>query len=169
MRMLLSLAVIVGVFALGNGVPAQGNPAPKPPYTSEVMLQRIAGGSATTPGERMACVHPDKTVAPLNTTVRRDGRGMRCLEVLDQNFGSRGPAWTVLPLYTSEAMLRRDRDAATTTDRADAVQCVLPDRTERAVSATVTVDGRTYRCVELLDENFEPRGAAWTPVASRPF
>jgi hypothetical protein len=129
------------------------------------MLQRIAGGSATTP-RSIACVHPDKTDVPLNTTVRVDGRGIRCVEVLDQNFGSGGPAWTVLPLYASEAMLRRDRDAAATRD---GVNCMLPDQTERPVNPTVAVDGRTYRCVELLDENFAPRGAAWTPVASRPF
>jgi hypothetical protein len=42
--------------------------------------------------------------------------------------------------------------------------CVLADKTERAVNATVTLDGRTSRCVEILDENLQPRGAAWTPV-----
>jgi hypothetical protein len=160
-----SLAVIVGVFALGPCVSAQDRPEPKPPYTSAAMLQRFAGGSATTPAERMACIHPDKTDVPLNTTVRVDGRSIRCLEVLDQRFVSRGPAWTVLPPNTYDAMLRRDRDAAAPRD---GVNCMLLNQTERPVNATVTVDGRTYRCVELLDENFEPRGAAWTPVASRP-
>jgi hypothetical protein len=45
------------------------------------------------------------------------------------------------------------------------MHCVLPDKTEGAVNSTVTVTGRTYRCVEVFDENFQPRGVAWTPVA----
>jgi hypothetical protein len=76
---------------------------------------------------------------------------------------------TPKPTYTSEAMLKRIRDGgAATADRADAVNCVLPDKTERPVNTAVTVAGRTYRCVEVLDENFQRRGVAWTPVAPQP-
>jgi hypothetical protein len=66
------------------------------------------------------------------------------------------------PVYTSEAMLRRiARDTAVILDVGS---CVLPDKTERAVNTSVTVDGRTFRCVEVLDRNFRRRGVAWTPV-----
>jgi hypothetical protein len=99
MRM-LPVAVIVGAFAFGNYVLAQDKPTPKPTYTSEAMLKRISGGTAT---------------------------------VLD------------------------------------VVNCVLPDKTERAVNTTFSeLDGRTYRCVVVLDQNFQRRGVAWTPVVPQP-
>lgn len=70
------------------------------------------------------------------------------------------------PVYTSEAMLQRIRQNSTA-GRA-ALRCVLPDKTEHAVDATVTVRGRMYECVETFDQNLQPSGAVWTPV-ERPF
>ena len=65
------------------------------------------------------------------------------------------------PPYTSDAMLRRISDGSTMT-------CVLPDKTTRVVNTTVTVDGKTYRCVEVLDNNLRPNGVAWTLVLPQP-
>jgi hypothetical protein len=44
------------------------------------------------------------------------------------------------------------------------VTCRLADKTEHLVTTTVAVGGKTYRCVTVLNENFNPVGAAWTPV-----
>ena len=116
----------------------------------------------------MNCALPDKTERAVNTTVTVDGRTYRCIDVVDQTFQPRGVAWTTKPMYTAEAMLRRIGGSAATSDRVDAVNCVLPDKTERAVNTTFTVDGRTYRCVDVLDQNLQRRGVAWTPVSPQP-
>jgi hypothetical protein len=167
---MLLVAVIVGAFACGSFVSAQEQRPSKPAYTSEAMLARISGGStATTQRVDAMCALPDKSERAVNATVAVDVRTYRCVEVLDQNLQPLGAAWTSVsasgkPMYTSEAMVRRIRGgSAATTARAGAM-CVLADKTERAVNATVTLDGRTSRCVEILDENLQPRGAAWTPV-----
>jgi hypothetical protein len=79
------------------------------------------------------------------------------------------PAPTSKPRYTAEAMRQRmSAGSAAPMDRPDAMNCVLPNGSERAVNTTVTVDGRTYRCVEVLDQNFQRRGVAWTPVSPQP-
>jgi hypothetical protein len=147
MRM-LPVAVIVGAVALGNYASAQDTQTPKPPST---------------------CMLPDKTEHALDTPVTVDGRRYFCLEVLDLNFQPR-VAWAAKPPYTSEAMLRRDVSAinAAATDRADVLKCLLPDKTERAVNTPVTVDGRTYYCVEALEEDLQQRGVAWRLVSPRP-
>ena len=68
------------------------------------------------------------------------------------------------PVYTSEAMLRRIALAGLNPAR-----CVLPDSTtELSVNSAVTVEGKTYRCVEVLNNNFQRIGVAWTPVSSQP-
>jgi len=60
----------------------------------------------------------------------------------------------------------RGADAATPLD---VVNCTAPDTTERAVNTTFTeLDGRMYRCVVVLDRNFQRRGVAWTPVSPQP-
>jgi hypothetical protein len=75
---------------------------------------------------------------------------------------------TPKPTYTPEAMLKRIRDA-NAGFILDAVNCVLQDKTERAVNTTFTeLDGRTYRCVVVVDQNFQRRGVAWTPVSPQP-
>ena len=61
------------------------------------------------------------------------------------------------PRYTADAM--RKRVSGDT-----AVTCRLADQTEHLVSTTVAVGGKTYRCVTMLNENFDPVGAAWTPA-----
>ena len=74
---------------------------------------------------------------------------------------------TPKPTYTPEAMLKRIRPESTATVL-DGRSCVLPDETERGVNSPVTVDSRTYRCVEVLDQRFQPLGVAWTPVSPQP-
>jgi hypothetical protein len=64
------------------------------------------------------------------------------------------------PQYTSVEM--RMRIAGRT------VTCALADGTERRMNETVTVDGVTYRCAVVLDENLRPTGVAWTPVLPQP-
>lgn len=150
MMRMLPVAVVVGAFACGTHVSAQQKP--------------------TTERTDAGCVLPDKVERAVNATVTVDGRTYRCVEVLDENLQPRGVAWTSAsasgkPSYTSEAMLRRIRGGSAATTERPAAMCVLADKTERAVNATVTLDGRTSRCVEVLDENLQPRGAAWTPLA----
>lgn len=70
---------------------------------------------------------------------------------------------TPKPTYTSEMMRMRITGGGT-----GITNCVLPDKTERAVNTTVTVDGKSYRCVEMLDQNFQRIGVAWTPVQQQP-
>lgn len=65
------------------------------------------------------------------------------------------------PRYTAEAM--RQRISGTPT-----APCRLADKTEHPISTTVAFAGRTYRCVTVLDENFNPVGAAWTAVDPQP-
>jgi hypothetical protein len=48
------------------------------------------------------------------------------------------------------------------------VVCALADKTERLMNQTVTVDGTTYRCAQVLDENLRPIGVAWTRVLPEP-
>ena len=139
---MLPVAVIVGAFAFGNHVSAQDTATP------------------------MNCALPDKTERAVNTTVAVDGRTYRCVDVLDEIFRRRGVAWTTKPTYTSEAMLRRIRGSADTTG-ADTMNCAGPV-TEHPVNTTVTVEGRTYRCIAVLDQNFQRRGVAWTPVSPQP-
>jgi hypothetical protein len=75
---------------------------------------------------------------------------------------------TPKPTYTSEAMLRGIRAASAAT-ALDVVNCTAPDTTQRAVNTTFTeLDGRMYRCVVVLDRNFQRRGVAWTPVSPQP-
>ena len=63
------------------------------------------------------------------------------------------------PTYTSVEMRKRIREGDTP------VTCLLAaDKTERLVNTTVTVGGKTYRCVSVLDEHLTRVGAAWTPV-----
>lgn len=61
------------------------------------------------------------------------------------------------PRYTTDAMRRRVSGDT-------AVTCRLADKTEHLVSTTVAVGGKTYRCVTVLNESFDPVGAAWTPA-----
>jgi hypothetical protein len=61
------------------------------------------------------------------------------------------------PRYTTDVMRKRISGEAPVT-------CRLADKTEHLVTTTVAVGGKTYRCVTVLDENFNPVGAAWTPV-----
>ena len=61
------------------------------------------------------------------------------------------------PRYTAEAM--RQRISGETP-----VTCPLADKTQHPVSTTVAFAGKTYRCVMVLNENFNPVGAAWTRV-----
>jgi hypothetical protein len=71
------------------------------------------------------------------------------------------------PIYTPETAIERIRQE-TARNRAASPKCVLPDRTEHAVNLTVWVKGQAYRCVEVFDENLQPRGVAWTPVSLQP-
>ena len=160
MRM-LPLAVIVGAFACGTDLSAQD----KPLYTVEAMLRRI--GAATAVADANNCVLPDKAERPVNTTVTFEGRTFRCVEVLDENLQRRGVAWSPpKATYTRNVMLERIRPgSAPITDPADAVNCVLTGKPESLVDSTVAVDGRTYRCVEVADPNFQRRGVAWTPAS----
>jgi hypothetical protein len=64
------------------------------------------------------------------------------------------------PPYTNPAMVRIFGHTP--------VSCVLPDKTDRPVDSVVAVDGRTYRCVEVLSPEFFPLGVAWTPVSPQP-
>jgi hypothetical protein len=61
------------------------------------------------------------------------------------------------PRYTADAMRKRVSGDTSVT-------CRLADKTEHLVSTTVALSGKTYRCVTVLNENFNPVGAAWTPV-----
>ena len=60
------------------------------------------------------------------------------------------------PRYTADVMRKNIRRANPT--------CRLADKTDHLVTTAVAVGGKTYRCVTMLDENFETVGAAWTPV-----
>ena len=71
------------------------------------------------------------------------------------------------PIYTAETLPERIRQEAARSRPASA-KCVLPDKTEHGVNLTVWVKGQAYRCVEVLDENLQPRGVAWTPVSLQP-
>ena len=62
------------------------------------------------------------------------------------------------PVYTAEAMRAR------ISGNVPGQRCFLPDRAERAVNTTVTVEGKSYRCVAVLDWSFQQIGVAWTPV-----
>jgi len=71
-------------------------------------------------------------------------------------------------VYRTGDMLSSARPATATTPL-DVVNCTAPDITERAVNTTFTeLDGRMYRCVVVLDRNFQRRGVAWTPVSPQP-
>ena len=72
-------------------------------------------------------------------------------------FAQDKPVVVSKPQYTAEAM--RKRIAGET-----AATCRLADKTEHLVTTEVSLGGRTYRCVTVLDENLIPAGAAWTPV-----
>ena len=61
------------------------------------------------------------------------------------------------PRYTADAM-RKKINAETP------VTCRLADKTEYPVTTAVAFAGKTYRCIMVLNENFNPVGAAWTPV-----
>ena len=71
---------------------------------------------------------------------------------------------TPKPTYTSETGRLRISGGGGTS----ATRCALPDKTEREVNTTVTVDGRSYRCVQVLNRNFQWIGVAWTPVSPQP-
>ena len=65
------------------------------------------------------------------------------------------------PRYTADAMRKKiSGDGGAT--------CVLADKTEHPVTTTVAFAGKTYRCVEVLDEHLRPNGAAWTHTSSQP-
>jgi hypothetical protein len=64
------------------------------------------------------------------------------------------------PIYTADAM--RARIGGQTP--ASRVPCRLADKTAHPVTTEVAFGGKTYRCVTVLDESFEPVGAAWTPM-----
>lgn len=71
---------------------------------------------------------------------------------------------TPKPPYTFETMLERIRGDNGATDGANARNCVVRDNTQLVpLNGTLTVRGRTYRCVEVLDQKLQPRGVAWTP------
>ena len=61
------------------------------------------------------------------------------------------------PQYTTDVMRKRISGDAPVT-------CRVADKTEFLVTTAVALGGKTYRCVTVLDENFNPVGAAWTPV-----
>jgi hypothetical protein len=63
-------------------------------------------------------------------------------------------------IYTPETMVRRIAAGR----HAGAPTCGLPDQTEQPVGETIRVGTRTYSCVEILDGNLQPAGAAWTHV-----
>ena len=65
------------------------------------------------------------------------------------------------PRYTTDVMRKRISGET-------AVTCRLADKTEHLVTTAVAVGGKTYRCVTVLDEHFNPVGAAWTPVLEQP-
>ena len=65
------------------------------------------------------------------------------------------------PRYTTEAMRQRMSAEPTAT-------CRLADKTAHLISTTVAFAGKTYRCVTVLNENFNPVGAAWTAVDPQP-
>jgi len=65
------------------------------------------------------------------------------------------------PRYTTDVMRKRISGETPVT-------CRLADKTEHLVTTEVAVGGRTYRCVTVLDENFNAVGAAWTPVLEQP-
>lgn len=67
------------------------------------------------------------------------------------------PVVVSTPRYTTDVMRKRISGEPP-------LVCRLADKTEHLVTTTVAVGGKTYRCVSLLDENFSPVGAAWTPV-----
>ena len=75
------------------------------------------------------------------------------------SFGSAQdkPVVVSKPRYTTDVM-RKQISGETP------VTCPLADKTEHLVTTTVAVGGKTYRCVTVLNENFNPVGAAWTPV-----
>jgi hypothetical protein len=157
---MLRLAIIVGACVFGGYVSAQEKPASKPAYTSEAMLRRIGGSAATTAQADMRCVLPDKSEHVVNVTVTVDGSMYRCIEVLDRDLQPRGVAWQASPAFRFDPQKR----PPVTSDRI-VLKCGLPDKTERTVNTTVTLDGRTYRCVEVSDQIPGPRtGVAWTPV-----
>ena len=67
------------------------------------------------------------------------------------------PAWPK-PLYTSEAMLKR---IGSSDPALRPLSCAFRDDTQRAVNTTVTVDGKTYRCVQVFNSNLQPTGFGW--------
>jgi hypothetical protein len=157
---ILPIAVLVSVLLGGGFVSAQDEPGQRP----------VPGDAAAA-----TCVLPDETAHAVNTIGAVGSRTYRCVEVLDQNLQPRGVAWmNTRPRYTSEAMLKRigsaarDVAAARGLDarlRFDEPTCFLPDKTEHLVETTVTVEGRTYRCVDILDRQLQSSGVAWTPVS----
>jgi hypothetical protein len=67
------------------------------------------------------------------------------------------PVVVTKPQYTTDVMRKRISGNAP-------VACRTADNAEFLVTTAVAVGGRTYRCVTVLDENFRPVGAAWTPA-----
>jgi hypothetical protein len=65
------------------------------------------------------------------------------------------------PRYSATEMRKLKSDAISRS-------CFLADKTEHLVNTTVTVAGKTYRCVTVLDENLNRIGEAWTPVSTEP-
>lgn len=142
----LPLIVVVVACVWGSSVSAQDKPGSVP----------------------VRCGLSDGTERSLEATVANGGRTYRCVETLDDKFQRSGVAWTQIspqpkPFYTSEAMLRRIGGGNAATSRGDVARCDLS-----TMNTNVSVDGRTYRCVEMLDGNFQPRGLVWTPVSPQP-
>ena len=84
--------------------------------------------------------------------------------------GTPTPTPTSPPIYNRpEAVRLRQLSGADAATPLDVVNCTAPDTTQRAVNTTFTeLDGRMYRCVVILDRNFQRRGVAWTPVSPQP-
>ena len=72
-------------------------------------------------------------------------------------FSQDKPVVVGKPRYTTDVMRKRISGETPVT-------CRLADKTEYLVTTAVAVGGKTYRCVTVLNEHFNPVGAAWTPV-----
>lgn len=85
-----------------------------------------------------------------------------CAWPLGNYIGAQDAPAAPKPPYTSVEMRKRISGDIPVT-------CLLAaDKTEHLVNRTVTVAGKTYRCVSVLDEHLTRVGAAWTPVSPEP-
>jgi hypothetical protein len=71
------------------------------------------------------------------------------------------PVVVTKPTYTTQVLRARIGDDARSLRPAT---CRLADKAEHFVTTEVALGGRTYRCVTVVDVDFNPVGAGWTPV-----